>query len=569
MHNVIYKTNLNIAPGYISDSTIRKFKQVKNPTLSFFGPKLDNVKATYWQSHAYDLYEYGRIIDTESFVARAFNKKASLMFKNGYTIMSENPKNAEYISKRINEISYVTGKPFDLFLKETAMNLITFHNAYIVRVRDANNSTGKAVEYGNITRKPIAGYFNLPPETIQVKVDDSGKVLEYREYVSASRYRVYSAPDIIHIHFNKRTGFLMGTPPLESVKDDILALRRIEESIETLIYKSLFPIIHVKVGTDKNPAKVFMDGTSEVDIATGYLRNIEDDGGIVTSEKIDIKAIGAESLALRVESYLAHFKERVFIGLGMSAIDFGVGDGSGRATGEVLSESLKESVMSYQDVFSVFVSEYIIKELLYESGKYRSIYSIPENENVYFEFNDLDVASKIKLESHELNKYTQGIQGLNETRRRSGLKQMSDEEIKKMQKQQQYDPNKEALNKQKSAQQTVGSKVSGSKKKANGSSKQTKSITSPRNQHSDFTQDILNILDSQSPMKKGRIYNYITSNILDNIDIDMHTDNQVCELSSRLTNMHSTVDRNTFSRTIDNEILSLIFTTMEQHNWKI
>ena len=143
---------------------------------------------------------------------------------------------------------------------------------------------------------------------------------------------------------------------------------------------------------------------------------------------------------------------------------------------------------------------------------------------------------------------------------------MSDEEIKKMQKQQQYDPNKEALNKQKSAQQTVGSKVSGSKKKANGSSKQTKSITSPRNQHSDFTQDILNILDSQSPMKRGRIYNYITSNILDNIDIDMHTDNQVCELSSRLTNMHSTVDRNTFSRTIDNEILSLIFTTMEQHN---
>ena len=66
---------------------------------------------------------------------------------------------------------------------------------------------------------------------------------------------------------------------------------------------------------------------------------------------------------------------------------------------------------------------------------------------MFFEFNDLDVANKIKLESHELNKYTQGIQGLNETRRRSGLKQMSDEEIKKMQKQQKYDPNKEALNK--------------------------------------------------------------------------------------------------------------------------
>ena len=143
----------------------------------------------------------------------------------------------------------------------------------------------------------------------------------------------------------------MGTPPLEPVKDDILALRRIEESIETLIYKSLFPIIHVKVGTDKNPAKKFPDGTSEVDIATQHLRHIEDDGGIVTDQKVEIKAIGAESLALRVEGYLGHFKERVFIGLGMSGIDFGIGDSTGRATGEVLSESLKESVMAYQDSF--------------------------------------------------------------------------------------------------------------------------------------------------------------------------------------------------------------------------
>lgn len=571
MHSIIHKTNLNLSPSYISDSTIRKFKQIKNPTLSFFGPRLDNVKTTYWQSHAYDLYEYGRIIDTESFVARAFNKKASLMFKNGYTLMSENDKNTQYVAQRISEISYVTGKPFDLFLKETAMNLITFHNAYIVRARDENNSTGKHVQYGRTTRKPIAGYFNLPPETVQVKIDVTGKVLEYREYISAARYVVYKADDVIHIHFNKRTGFLMGTPPLEAVKDDILALRRIEESIETLIYKSLFPIIHVKVGTDKNPAKIFADGTSEVDIATGYLKNIEDDGGIVTSEKIDIKAIGAESLALRVESYLAHFKERVFIGLGMSAIDFGVGDGSGRATGEVLSESLKESVMSYQDVFSVFISEYIIKELLYESGKYKSIYSIPEKDQVYFEFNDLDVASKIKLESHELNKYTQGIQSINETRKGSRLKPLPESEVRKMQKEQQYDPNQEAANeiqKQQirataAAKSASGTSKSSAKKKAAGSSRQTKSITKPKNQHSDFVEGIINILDSDSPMKRGRLYGYITSNILPDTDCGNFIDSQVADLAIQLIKMYSTIDKTKLKDIIDSKILSLILDTME------
>ena len=129
----------------------------------------------------------------------------------------------------------------------------------------------------------------------------------------------------------------MGTPPLEPVKDDILALRRIEESIETLIYKSLFPIIHVKVGTDQNPAQTLRDGTSEVAAMSSVLRELDDSGGVVTSERVEIKSIGAESLALRVESYLNHFQERVMIGLGVSSTDLGIGDSSGKATGIVIS----------------------------------------------------------------------------------------------------------------------------------------------------------------------------------------------------------------------------------------
>jgi hypothetical protein len=571
MQKIIHKTNMTSAPQTIADSSIKRFKVIKNPTLSFFGPQIDNVKATYWQSHAYDLYEYGRIIDTESFVARAFNKKAALMFKNGYTIMSDNENNAKYVESRLNEMAYVTGKPFDIFLKETAMNLITFHNAYIVKARNKNSSTGKVVAYGTTEREPIAGYFNIPPETVQTVVDDRGKILRYREYISSSKYIEYSPDNVIHIHFNKRTGFLMGTPPLEPVKDDILALRRIEESIETLIYKSLFPIIHVKVGTEKQPAKKYPDGTSEVDIATSYLRNIEDDGGIVTSERVDITAVGAESLALRVEGYLNHFKERVFIGLGMSGIDFGVGDGSGRATGEVLSESLKESVMSYQDAFSVFVSELIIKEILYESGRYKAIYMIKPEDMVYLEFNDLDVASKIKIESHELNKMTQGVQSVNETRKKSGLKQMSEQEVKKMQQQHQYDPNQEAANEIQKQQVRVTAAAkktaaSTSKKKAKGSSNLTKSVAKPKNQHSDFANGILSILDSASSMKRGRLYNYIYSNVIDVDNCTAGIDDKITSTVVNILNMYNTIDKKQIKDMISNQILTLIVEIMEKTN---
>ena len=77
-----------------NDFKVNRLKTVKNPSLSFFGPTGDYARSTYWQSHAYDLYEYSRIIDTEAFATRAFNKKTTLMFKAGYSLSSENEKNA-------------------------------------------------------------------------------------------------------------------------------------------------------------------------------------------------------------------------------------------------------------------------------------------------------------------------------------------------------------------------------------------------------------------------------------------------------------------------------------------
>ena len=109
-----------------------------------------------------------------------------------------------------------------------------------------------------------------------------------------------------------------------------------------------------------------------------------------------------------------------------------------------------------------------------------------------------------------------------------------------------------------------GGGQSKAKKKASGSSSQTKSITNPKNQHSDFATEILGILDSESPMKRGRLYGYILSNVLDNIDCNAIVDKHVSELSLRLINMHSTIDKNKFKYILDKEILSLILNTMEQ-----
>ena len=333
MSDLLFQTNYNPDPERHSLTDLAKplkIYKAKNPSVSFFTTRsvpFSNHKRAF-DNGEYDLYETGRIIDTESLVMRAFNKKNTLMFRDGYEIRSKNEENLKYVKKRLAEIEFVSEKSFDDILREYAYNLVAFHNPYIVKVRKEEASTGEIRKHKNKKKlKPVAAYFCLAPETMEKRLNDAGEATRYRQYIGINgRYREFAEHNIIYTPFNKRSGFTMGTPPLESTKEDILALRRIEESVETLIYKSLFPIIHLKVGTDKAPAKTLPNGQSEVDVATQLLENIDDNGGIATSERIDITAIGAESLALRVESYLDYFKKRVFAGLGMSAIDFGDGD---------------------------------------------------------------------------------------------------------------------------------------------------------------------------------------------------------------------------------------------------
>ena len=517
MSDIIFKTDYRQQVNTAGLNDIAKkvnIYKAKNPTLSFFSSGSMHGGASSkrpFRDGEYDLYEVGRIIDTESLVMRAFSKKNTLVFRDGFRITSDNETNLKYIKKRISEIEYVSELKFEDLLREYAFNLIAYHNPYIVKVRKATASSGEVRKYrGKTTIDPVAAYYCLAPETMQRRVDSSGTPLRFRQYLLNSQYREFSPKNIIYTPFNKRSGFTMGTPPLESVSEDILALRRIEESVETLIYKSLFPIIHVKVGTDKVPAKTLPNGQTEIAAATSLLENIDDNGGIVTSERIDLTSIGAESIALRVETYLAHFKKRVFAGLGMSAIDFGDGDSTGRATGEVLSSALRDSVVTYQNVLAEMVTHEMFTELLLESGKYRNPFDIPEEDMVYLSFNTVDTDELIKKESHTIQKLSAGIIKTNEARKELNLTPLGKNEIKEIHtvimsdleharalslskaSSQQSDP----AGAKAPAKKTIAKKATVAKKRA-GAAKSASSKVSPKNQYKDSLRNILDSSDNK------------------------------------------------------------------------
>lgn len=544
---ILLNTNYSSNPKVIKDALSSKALGIKrqslsNPGLSYFGKRTSGFNDTIYsgfKNHEYDLFEYSRIIDTEAIVAKAFERQRALIFKNGYYFESNNPKNVEYIKSRIREIEYVTGLTFRNFIEEMAYNLVMFHNSYILMVRNEKKSTGETVNVGNKELEPIAGWFNLPTETIQRKLKENGDVEMYKQYMDPATFRIFSPEKVRHLKYNARSGFTMGTPPLEAVKDDILALRRIEESVETLIYKGIFPMIHVKVGTESNPAKILVDGSDEVEKMGYVMQELDEYGGITTSERVEVKAIGSESLALRVESYLEYFKDRVMLGLGVSDIDMGIGDSSGKATGQIISQTLKEAVINKQDAISEFITHVLFKPLLVESGMYDAEYLIPEEDLVKFKFNHVDQDARIKIESHILNMFNSGLLSINEARLEIGYKEIGDKEISRIGKDKemilptyQVETAKVAAA---AAAQSKKENSSGNKTKADGAKKASISKTSPKNQFSDSLSSSLFPIDEirAAMPNKALLSEYIENHVKLIVDIsDSQMDNNVKDIVS-------------------------------------
>lgn len=540
---ILLNTNYSSNPKVIKDALSSKAlgirrQSLSNPGLSYFGKRtggFNDVIYSGFKNHEYDLFEYSRIIDTEAIVAKAFERQRALIFKNGFYFESNNPKNVEYIKSRIREIEYVTGLTFRNFIEEMAYNLVMFHNAYILMVRNEDKSTGETVNVGNKELQPIAGWFNLPTETIQRKLKENGDVEMYKQYLDPATFRLFSPEKVRHLKYNARSGFTMGTPPLEAVKDDILALRRIEESVETLIYKGIFPMIHVKVGTESNPAKILIDGRDEVETMGYVMQELDEYGGITTSERVEVKAIGSESLALRVESYLEYFKDRVMLGLGVSDIDMGIGDSSGKATGQIISQTLKEAVINKQDAIAEFITHVLFKPLLVESGMYEAEYMIPEEDLVKFKFNHVDQDARIKIESHILNMFNSGLLSINEARLEIGYKEIGDKEISRIGKDKemilptyQVETAKVAAA---AAAQSKKENSSGNKTKAEGAKKASVSKTNPKNQFSDSLFPIEEI--KAALPNKTLLSEYIENHIKSVVDIsDSQMDNNVKDIVS-------------------------------------
>lgn len=351
----------------------------------------------------YDQYEPYTMMDTESYLMQATRRKKSLMFRQGFKIEGENERFTKYINLRLNTITQMMGTTVENFFKDILENLIILSNVFILKFRD-EDASGGTPNKKNQDKTPVAAYMILPSNSIFPFVNQKGVIIKWRRYYgSARKYKDYRLEDVIHFKWDVKPGHVYGTPRTVSVRDDIFALRRLEENVEMLLINHLFPLFHVKIGSEDAPATMLVDGITEVDLIKAELENMPKEGVFVTDERVTVDVVGINGEAPDPSEIMKHYKARIFTGLGVSPIDMGETDTGNRATAENVSQNLKDSVKSDLNWFCGQFKMFIIKELFEENTSNLSVQNAILDVNVVFP--DVDVDGHIKWQNHVLEMF--------------------------------------------------------------------------------------------------------------------------------------------------------------------
>jgi len=380
----------------------------------------------------YNLGEIAKAVDVESYLAVSVRRHRELTMKEGWKLVGQDKEALKYIRRRIYEIELMTGEPFSCLIREALSNLITYSNTMIVLKRDKGRSTGQPIRMFGKTLEPVSAAYVADTTTMSVKKNDFGRPVKWKQTLhSEGKTREYKNQDVIHIFLDRKSGFTFGTPFCIPVLDDIRALRRIEELVETVTHKHTFPMFHAKVGTEAKPAgTITLPGGEVVSEVVEYRNQIDilpPEGGLVTSERVELKLIGTEGQVLDLEPYLRHFENRVMGGLRVSGIDLGRGDTANKGTATSMTRNLIDACVEIQNVVSEVMTQKFFDILLLEGG-----YSTDEENRVHLRFPSIDREELRAHQNHGADLFLKGLITHDEFRRdylRSD--EMSDEDLKR------------------------------------------------------------------------------------------------------------------------------------------
>jgi hypothetical protein len=370
-----------------------------------------------------DLTLIATAIERDSYLTQAVMRYRELIYKSGYHFKGKNEQALDYLRMRLEMMAIATQVPTEELFQGIGDDIVRYANCFIVKAR-AKGGKGLMPGIPAIAvppaKDPVAGYFRLPPQTITIARDTNGNVVKYKQEIQGGDKPIeFNPQDMIHIAVNRPAGEAFGAPWAAPMIEDIRLLRKVEENAALLLYRHIFPLLAYTVGLDK-PG--FEATDEELESLRAVIADMPTDGAIVLPERHKIDAVNIQTMDVR--PLMDYFENRVFTGMGMSAVDMGRGDTANRNTADAMGGMKADRVKGWQQQIQVQIDRFILEEILLEGG-FDSLQN--PDFNVDFVFNEIEQEMRIKMDTHEIFKFEHNAQTFEEMRKNLGSEPVVDE----------------------------------------------------------------------------------------------------------------------------------------------
>ena len=516
---------------------------LKNYTIKHVGY---NSSSTDYEGAENDLEEVKSAIQTDSYIKVALDKMSQLIFKAGYKITSNNEAAVEYLEQRIRLMEFGTGTPFDIQLKELGRDIVYYSNAFWIKSR-VDKIQGIQNVKGVLGKKPVGGYFRADPASMSIKRSSDGTIDGYQ--LSGENEQDFNSEDVVHFYIDRDAENNFGTPRIISALEDVKILRKIEGNTLSLIYRFAMPLYHMKIGL---PETNFMATDQEIAEAQDQMNNMPLDGIIITNEKTSFQAIGSDGEAIELGDYLAYFENRVFTALNVSSSM--MGRGGTKQDADSMEGLMHDTVKYFQSNIASFIEKNVFNELLLEGG-YNPIFNT--DDQVKFEFNEINLDTKVKQENHYINEYQGNAITFEEMRRSIGRKADNADETRLYSNMITTKGQIDVLNAKAQAEASTGNGNlgNGSGQKTSSPNGSVKSVSQPSNQYgttsAKMKEEINNIPTDIKEAKEDKI-----ASVLKTEQHDIRFKQNYAQLYKLFTNMRNDISKKeNFSKTNVNKYI--------------
>jgi hypothetical protein len=357
----------------------------------------DNTGGTAaFEEPDYDWEQIQKAMHADAWLNQAFLKYKELMWKEGYYLKSADQDAVIYLKKRFQILGLAQNRAMDDLLTDVSDSLVRYHNAFLIKARDSKpyDLSGFKVQ-AVIGTKPVGGYFIAPVETMLIKVDKNGNVLGYQQDINGIKTD-FKPEDVIHFTYDREPGTQWGHPWILSVLEDLRSLRLMEEDMLNVYHKEVTPVYIYKIGGEDGR---YMIEQEDIDAAQEQVKEMHDVGAMVMPGSDSLDVIGSKNASLDITPYIDHWRGRVISGFGLSEHHLGLSSNANKVNAAAMDSALYDKLKSYQSTLENAITLEIIFELLLEGG-FAPFNPTGDDQMVFFEFKEIDLESRVKLENH-------------------------------------------------------------------------------------------------------------------------------------------------------------------------